>query len=173
MVGVAGFESVIFFIKACIYLLKQNHMMFTFKSVYDFHIYIGQVSPGYNLRIGWVPWRLKSPESRLCIQPFVQAQTKESIKTPRHWPSWGNSPVTSEFPAQRVSNAENVSIWWRHHDGDYGWIDHNLYLAIPPNILHHNLSVTVTWPEKGVVQEPKWEPGKVWEHKVLLLILSL
>ena len=21
-----------------------------------------------------------------------------------------------EFPAQRVSNAENVSIWWRHHD---------------------------------------------------------
>ena len=21
-----------------------------------------------------------------------------------------------EFPAQRASNAENVSIWWRHHD---------------------------------------------------------
>ena len=29
----------------------------------------------------------------------------------------GNSPVTGEFPAQRTSNAENVSIWWRHHDG--------------------------------------------------------
>ena len=27
----------------------------------------------------------------------------------------GNSPVTGEFPAQRTSNAENVSIWWRHH----------------------------------------------------------
>ena len=27
----------------------------------------------------------------------------------------GNSPVTDEFPAQRVSNAESVSIWWRHH----------------------------------------------------------
>ena len=27
----------------------------------------------------------------------------------------GNSPETSEFPAQRASNAENVSIWWRHH----------------------------------------------------------
>ena len=26
----------------------------------------------------------------------------------------GNSPVTSEFPAQRASNAENVSTWWRH-----------------------------------------------------------
>ena len=25
------------------------------------------------------------------------------------------SPVTGEFPAQRASNAENVSIRWRHH----------------------------------------------------------
>ena len=28
----------------------------------------------------------------------------------------GNSPVTGEFPAQRASNVQNVSIWWRHHD---------------------------------------------------------
>ena len=28
----------------------------------------------------------------------------------------GNSPVTGEFPAKRSSNAENVFIWWRHHD---------------------------------------------------------
>ena len=27
----------------------------------------------------------------------------------------GNSRVTGEFPAQMASNAENVSIWWRHH----------------------------------------------------------
>ena len=27
----------------------------------------------------------------------------------------GNSPVIGEFPAQMGSNAENVSIWWRHH----------------------------------------------------------
>ena len=27
----------------------------------------------------------------------------------------GNSPVTGKFPAQRASNAENNSIWWRHH----------------------------------------------------------
>ena len=27
----------------------------------------------------------------------------------------GNSPMTGEFPSQRASNAENVSIWWRHH----------------------------------------------------------
>ena len=28
----------------------------------------------------------------------------------------GNSPVTSEFPTKRASNAENVSIWWCYHD---------------------------------------------------------
>ena len=28
----------------------------------------------------------------------------------------GNSAKTGEFPTQMASNAENVSIWWRHHD---------------------------------------------------------
>ena len=28
----------------------------------------------------------------------------------------GNSPRTGEFPTQMASNAENVSIGWRHHD---------------------------------------------------------
>ena len=44
----------------------------------------------------------------------------------------GNSPVTGEFPAQRVSNTENVSIWWRHHvhhlmvgQNDFLWQESN------------------------------------------------
>ena len=28
----------------------------------------------------------------------------------------GNSPVSGEFPSQMASNAENISIWWRHHE---------------------------------------------------------
>ena len=28
----------------------------------------------------------------------------------------GHSPGTGEFPAQMASYAENVSIWWRHHE---------------------------------------------------------
>ena len=28
----------------------------------------------------------------------------------------GNSPGRGEFPAQMANNAENVSIWWRHHE---------------------------------------------------------
>ena len=50
------------------------------------------------------------------LKRLLKAQIKENIKAPRHWPLWGNSPVTGEFSAQRASNAENVSIWWRHHE---------------------------------------------------------
>ena len=34
----------------------------------------------------------------------------------------GYSPGTGEFPAQRASNAENSSIWWRHHAKKQIWI---------------------------------------------------
>ena len=40
----------------------------------------------------------------------------------------GNSPVTDEFPAQRASNTENVSIWWRHHDCDMNHIAKHEFL---------------------------------------------
>ena len=63
----------------------------------------------------WPRWRLKSPASRLFTQQFIQTQIKGNIKAPRHWPLCGEFTGTGEFPAQRASNAENVSIWWRHH----------------------------------------------------------
>ena len=47
----------------------------------------------------------------------------------------GNSPEAGEFPAQMASNAENVSIWWRHHG------QHQIQGAIPTmqNIFKHIL----------------------------------
>ena len=63
----------------------------------------------------WPRWCLKSPASRLFTQSFIRAQIKENIKAPHHWPLCGEFTRTGEFPAQRASNAENVSIWWRHH----------------------------------------------------------
>ena len=60
-------------------------------------------------------WRLKSPASRWFAQPFVQAQIKENIKAPRHWPLCGEFTGDRWIPSQRASNAENISIWWRHH----------------------------------------------------------
>ena len=37
----------------------------------------------------WARWRLKSPASSLFTQLFIQAQIKENIKAPRHWPLCG------------------------------------------------------------------------------------
>ena len=34
----------------------------------------------------------------------------------------GNSTGTGEFPAQMASSAENVSIWWRHHNAETQWL---------------------------------------------------
>ena len=51
----------------------------------------------------------------IVYQPFVQTQIKENAKLRVTGIREGNSPMTGEFPAQRSSNAENVSIWWRHY----------------------------------------------------------
>ena len=57
-----------------------------------------------------------SNHSRLFTLPFGQAQIKFTLKLRITGLCAGNSPVTGEFPAQMASNAENVSIWWRHHE---------------------------------------------------------
>ena len=65
-----------------------------------------------------IQWRHNEHDGATNHQPhecLLKVRIKENIKAPRHWPLWGNSSVSGEFPAQRASNAENVSIWWRHH----------------------------------------------------------
>ena len=55
--------------------------------------------------------------SLAIVYPFIQCADQRNIKALHHWPLWGEfTPVAGEFPTQRASNAENVSIWWRHHE---------------------------------------------------------
>ena len=64
----------------------------------------------------WVRWRLKS---WLFAQQFLQAQIKENIKAPCHWPLWGKFTGGWGIPEQKANNAENVSIRWCHHADNY------------------------------------------------------
>ena len=48
----------------------------------------------------------------------------------------GNSPVTGEFPAQMVSNAENDSIWWRHHQLTANSKTDSAFMACIFNYIH-------------------------------------
>ena len=106
----------------------------------------------------WAWWRLRSPASRLFTQPFIQMQIKENIKAPRHWPLCGEFTGTGEFPTQRASHAEYVSIWWRHHD-IFMIINKNDYEQerIPLTTMHvytqrkHNAIITSLWRQNNVV----------------------
>ena len=49
------------------------------------------------------------------LNPLFRCRTKKTSKLRFTGLCVGNSPVTSEFPAQMASDTENVSIWWRHH----------------------------------------------------------
>ena len=75
-----------------------------------------------NLKLTW-QWRHNGrdgvsnhqPHDCLLNRSFKRRPKKISkIRFTGFWE--GNSPLTSEFPTQRASNAENVSIWWRHHE---------------------------------------------------------
>ena len=53
------------------------------------------------------------PHHRLLNRSF-RRRSKKTSKLRVTGLCVGNSPGTSEFPAQMASNVENVSIWWRH-----------------------------------------------------------
>ena len=63
--------------------------------------------------------------------PFFQAQIKENIKAPRHWSLCGEFTGDRWVPVQRASYAENVSIWWRHHEKNGGWYINDLIEICP------------------------------------------
>ena len=70
---------------------------------------------------------------------LFNAQIKENIKARVTGLCVVNSPVTGEFPAQRASNAENVSIWWRNRV--YHW-DRDELTAILQTIFSNWYSCT-------------------------------
>ena len=53
------------------------------------------------------------------LNRFFRHRSKKTSKLRVTGLCAGNSPVTGEFHALRVSNAENISIWWRHPETLY------------------------------------------------------
>ena len=75
------------------------------------------------IRFATLQWRHNGPDGVSHHQPhdcllsrLFRRRSKKTSKLRVNRLCEGNSPVTSEFPAQMASNAVNVSIWWRHHD---------------------------------------------------------
>ena len=74
----------------------------------------------------------------------------------------GNSPVTGEFPTQRASNAETVSIWWRHHALD------NKSLATAINALRRFINAVRCLKFDVKCQQTQW-----WLNSVSVSIRNL
>ena len=68
----------------------------------------------------WARWGLNHPCLDCFLNCLFRLWSKKTSNLRVTGLCEGNSPVTGEFPTQRASNAENVSIWWRHHQkGNY------------------------------------------------------
>ena len=70
------------------------------------------------------------------LNSLVRRRTKKTSKVCVTDLFEGISPGNGELPAQRTSNAENVSIWWRHHVGPLylrtGGTEHLSNNRLPP-----------------------------------------
>ena len=83
-------------------------------------------TPNYiDIKVKWsLQWRHNGCDTVSNHQPhdcllnrLFRCRSKKASKLRVTGLCAGNSPEIGEFPAQMASNAENVSIWWRHH----GW----------------------------------------------------
>ena len=71
----------------------------------------------------------------------------------------GNSPVTGDFHAQRTSDAENVSIWWRHHEkraSSQTYQSNHTYASIP------SCTALLFYPYRHTAVQGKLRSGHNW-----------
>ena len=87
--------------------------------------YCGKNRPMLWLRTPSLRWRHNGRDSVSNHQPhdwllnrLFRRRSKKTSKLSVTGLCAGNSPGTGVFTAQMASNAENVSIWWRHY-ADY------------------------------------------------------
>ena len=110
-----------------IYILKIYMMILTSPnlcSLKKIHRFTGKGIPIINLRRSSksLQWRHNGRDSVSNHQPhhcllnrLFRRRSKKTWKLRVTGLCVGSSPGTGEFPAQMASDAENVSIWWRHH----------------------------------------------------------
>ena len=77
------------------------------------------------------------------------------------------SPVTGEFPAQKASNAENISIWWSHHEGVDPRLNQRIFCCVwlPAHRCAQNFSVGLTT-HKNIrqISQKLDQIGPCWVH---------
>ena len=101
-------------VKLCIFLYDKKYP-------FSYNLHMGRLQVGHDT-CETLQWRDNEHDGVSNHQPHDCFLNRLFIcklkKTSKLWVTIlcvGNLPVTSEFPAQKASYAENVSILWRHH----------------------------------------------------------
>ena len=94
--------------------------------------------------------------SLTIVYSTFYSDADKNIKAPRHWPLCGE--FTGEFPAQMASNAENVSIWWRHHETETLTTKRRQYdrTSIFPNVHCPKCQPTKLSTTRNVTSQKRW-----------------
>ena len=116
-------------------ILEQNYAGFIINALEISHSYTtppnwhNYLSSQQRINLA-LQWRHNGRDSVSNHQPqncllnnFFRRRSKKTPKLRVTGLCLGNSPGTGEFNAQMASNAEHVSIWWRHHGDRSGRIE--------------------------------------------------
>ena len=100
-------------------------------------------------------WRHNGHDS-VSNHRLFRRRSKETSKLRVTGLCAGNLPGTGEFPAQMTSNAENVSIWWRHHG--------KLNIFSSPNcltvqVITYETQLIMVWESKGSYVQQSFSIG--------------
>ena len=113
-------------LKKSFFLLSPFHIVFdiVLYSVVIYRFSISWIVIDFLIVIPRLKWRHNEHDSVSNHQPhyclpnrLFRCRSKKTWKLRVTGLCVGNSSVTGEFTTQKASNAENVSIWWRHRAG--------------------------------------------------------
>ena len=118
-------NSIITLSRSGIFLMKTFYISSPSKAMHLLQIFIDGILKYWQ---GSLQWRHNDRDSVSNHQPhhcllnrLFRRRSKKTSKLSVTGLCVGNSQGTGEFPAQMASNAENVSIWWRHHVAIAHW----------------------------------------------------
>ena len=113
----SGAQPYLIIHQLCVLHQTSSFSVFLYFSTYLLPAISGTTQVGNSL---W--WRhngcdsVSNPQLHHCLHNrLFRRRSKKTSKLHVTGICEGNSPETGEFPAQMARNAENVSIWWRHH----------------------------------------------------------
>ena len=114
-------------------------------------------------------WRHNGRDSVSNHQPhdcllngLIRRRSKKTSK--HHWPLCEEFIGDWWIPTQMASNAENVAIWWRHHDlvrisrpNQYTCTTHPLFIASVLNKYESSCHVIMSWHGNAFrINNPLW-----------------